>query len=61
MIHDLFISIVFMGYAIAFMVGLATLFTWVERKQSAIMADPSAPTAVTCGCPSPTSKSSPGA
>lgn len=39
MIHDLFISIVFMGYAIAFMVGLATLFTWVERKQSAIMAD----------------------
>jgi NADH-quinone oxidoreductase subunit H len=39
MIQDLFISIVFMGYAIAFMVGLATLFTWVERKQSAIMAD----------------------
>ncbi|RNC68498.1 MAG: NADH-quinone oxidoreductase subunit H [Desulfuromonadales bacterium] len=39
MIQDLLIHLVFMGYAIAFMLGLATLFTWVERKQSAIMAD----------------------
>jgi len=39
MIQDLVIYIVFMGYAIAVMVGVATIFTWVERKQSAIMAD----------------------
>ena len=39
MIQDLVIYIVFMGYALAFMVGIATIFTWVERKQGAIMAD----------------------
>lgn len=39
MIQDLVIYIVFMGYAIGVMVGVATIFTWVERKQSAIMAD----------------------
>lgn len=39
MTQDLIVYLAFMGYAIAFMVGLATLFTWVERKQSAIMAD----------------------
>ncbi len=39
MIQDLIIYVGFMGYAIGFMLGLATLFTWVERKQSAIMAD----------------------
>ncbi|UFS72577.1 NADH-quinone oxidoreductase subunit H [Geomonas sp. RF6] len=39
MTQDLIVYLAFMGYAIAFMVGLATVFTWVERKQSAIMAD----------------------
>ncbi|WP_298438549.1 complex I subunit 1 family protein [Geobacter sp.] len=39
MIQDLVVSLLFMGYAIGFMMGLATLFTWVERKQSAVMAD----------------------
>lgn len=39
MTQDLIVYSLFMGYAIAFMVGLATIFTWVERKQSAIMAD----------------------
>ena len=29
----------FMLFAIAFMMGLATVFTWVERKQSAITSD----------------------
>ena len=29
----------FMLYAISFMMGLATIFTWVERKQSALMSD----------------------
>ena len=28
-----------MLYAISFMMGLATIFTWVERKQSAVMSD----------------------
>jgi NADH-quinone oxidoreductase subunit H len=39
MIQDLLVYVVFMGYAIGVMLGVATLFTWVERKQSAIMAD----------------------
>ena len=39
MIQDMVVYLVFMGYAIGFMLGIATLFTWVERKQSAIMAD----------------------
>ncbi|WP_298269992.1 complex I subunit 1 family protein [Geobacter sp.] len=39
MIQDLVVYLLFMGYAIGFMLGLATLFTWVERKQSAVMAD----------------------
>lgn len=39
MIRDLIAHLLFMAYAIGFMMGLATLFTWVERKQSAIMAD----------------------
>jgi NADH-quinone oxidoreductase subunit H len=29
----------FMLFAISFMMGLATVFTWVERKQSALMSD----------------------
>lgn len=39
MAQDLIVYLTFMAYAVSFMVGLATLFTWVERKQSAIMAD----------------------
>lgn len=39
MIQDLVAYLLFTGYAIGFMMGMATLFTWVERKQSAIMAD----------------------
>lgn len=39
MIQDLLVYVVFMGYSIGVMLGIATLFTWVERKQSAIMAD----------------------
>jgi len=39
MMLDLVVHLLFIGYAIGFMLGLATLFTWVERKQSAVMAD----------------------
>jgi NADH-quinone oxidoreductase subunit H len=39
MIQDLVIYLVYMAYAIGLMLGMATLFTWVERKQSAVMAD----------------------
>ena len=39
MIQDLIIYAIFMVYAITVMAGVATIFTWVERKQSAIMAD----------------------
>lgn len=39
MIQDLVIHLLYIGYVIGLMLGLATLFTWVERKQSAIMAD----------------------
>ena len=39
MIQDLVVYIVYMAYAIGMMLGMATLFTWVERKQSAVMAD----------------------
>lgn len=39
MMQDLLVYLLFMGYAIGFMMGIATLFTWVERKLSAVMAD----------------------
>ena len=39
MIPDLLVYGSFMLFAIAFMMGLATVFTWVERKQSAITSD----------------------
>lgn len=39
MIQDLVVYLVYMAYAIGLMLGMATLFTWVERKQSAVMAD----------------------
>ena len=39
MIQDLVVYLVYIAYAIGLMLGMATLFTWVERKQSAVMAD----------------------
>ncbi len=39
MIQDLVIYLIYIGFAILFMLNMASLFTWVERKQSAIMAD----------------------
>ena len=39
MIPDLVVHVAFMLFAITFMMLLATVFTWVERKQSAIMSD----------------------
>lgn len=39
MIQDMVVYLVFMGYTIGFMLGIATLFTWMERKEGAIMAD----------------------
>ena len=39
MITDVVVHGAFMLFAISFMMGLATIFTWVERKQSALMSD----------------------
>lgn len=39
MMGDLLVHGVFMLYVIAFLMGMATIFTWVERKQSAVMSD----------------------
>ena len=39
MMPDLAVHGLFMVYAIAFLISFATIFTWVERKLSAIMAD----------------------
>ena len=39
MMPDLAVHGLFMVYAIAFLMSFATIFTWVERKLSAIMAD----------------------
>jgi len=39
MIADFVVHGAFMLFAISFMMGLATIFTWVERKQSALMSD----------------------
>jgi NADH-quinone oxidoreductase subunit H len=39
MMPDLLIHVVFMLFVISFLMGLATIFTWVERKQSAVMSD----------------------
>jgi NADH-quinone oxidoreductase subunit H len=38
-IADWIVHGAFMLYAISFMMGLATIFTWVERKLSALMSD----------------------
>ena len=39
MMQDLLVHGIFMVYVIVFLMGLATIFTWVERKQSAVMSD----------------------
>ncbi len=39
MMGDLLVHGLFMLYVIAFLMGMATIFTWVERKQSALMSD----------------------
>ena len=39
MMPDIAVYGMFMLFAISFMMGLATVFTWVERKQSALMSD----------------------
>ncbi|HRE13153.1 MAG TPA: NADH-quinone oxidoreductase subunit H [Usitatibacteraceae bacterium] len=39
MIADLVIAALFIGYAIAVLMGFGTILTWVERKQAAVMAD----------------------
>ena len=37
--QDLVVHGVYIAYVLAFLLGLATIFTWVERKQSAVMSD----------------------
>jgi NADH-quinone oxidoreductase subunit H len=37
--QDLVVHGVYIAYILAFLLGLATIFTWVERKQSAVMSD----------------------
>lgn len=39
MMQDLLVHGVYIAYVLAFLLGFATIFTWVERKQSAVMAD----------------------
>ena len=36
---DLVVSLVFIGYAMVMLLSFGGLLTWVERKQSAVMAD----------------------
>jgi len=47
-IQDLVVYLAYIGYALVVLLLFGTLLTWVERKQAAIMATASAPTAVTC-------------
>jgi NADH-quinone oxidoreductase subunit H len=39
MTPDLLVHGIYVAYVLAFLLGLATIFTWVERKQSAVMSD----------------------
>ncbi len=39
MTQDLVVHGAFMLFVVAFLMGLATIFTWIERKLSAVMAD----------------------
>jgi NADH-quinone oxidoreductase subunit H len=38
-IQDLVIYLVYIGYALAVLMGFGTILTWVERKQAAVMSD----------------------
>ncbi len=39
MIQDLVVYALFIGYAIAVLMGFGVILTWVERKQAAVMSD----------------------
>jgi NADH-quinone oxidoreductase subunit H len=39
MMQDLVVHAVYIGYAIAVLMGMGTILTWVERKQGALMSD----------------------
>jgi len=39
MIQDLVVYAVYIGYAMAVLMGFGTILTWVERKQAAVMSD----------------------
>ncbi len=39
MMPDLVVHGLYIVYILSFLLGLATIFTWVERKQSAVMSD----------------------
>ena len=39
MIQDLVVYLVYIGYALAVLMGFGTILTWVERKQAAVMSD----------------------
>jgi NADH-quinone oxidoreductase subunit H len=39
MIQDLVVYAVYIGYALAVLMGFGTILTWVERKQAAVMSD----------------------
>jgi len=39
MTQDLVVYAVFIGYALAVLMGFGTILTWVERKQAAVMSD----------------------
>jgi len=39
MIQDLVIYAIYIGYALAVLMGFGTILTWVERKQAAVMSD----------------------
>jgi NADH-quinone oxidoreductase subunit H len=39
MMQDLVVHAVYIGYAIAVLMGMGTILTWVERKQAALMSD----------------------
>jgi len=39
MTQDLVIYAIYIGYALAVLMGFGTILTWVERKQAAVMSD----------------------
>jgi len=55
MMQDFVIQLAYIGYALAVLMGMGTILTWVERKQGAVMSDRIAPTVPTCASRSPRS------